>query len=126
MPTRPLRVAAAISLSFGGCAGPSALGPAAAPPPPREAPPPPRPPVEAEEAPAEPTTESRIRELARLFCSYMECEKEGAVDSYGGRLRDLMDALRGMVSDGRRVVVASQQAPRLAEVFGEYGLPVAG
>ena len=46
------------------------------------------------------------------------------VDSYGGRLRELMDALRVMLGQGQRVVVASQQAPRLAEVFAEYGLPL--
>jgi len=46
------------------------------------------------------------------------------VDSYGGRLRELMDALHTMLNEGKRVVIASQQAPRLAEVFSEYGLPL--
>jgi transcription-repair coupling factor (superfamily II helicase) len=45
-------------------------------------------------------------------------------DSYGGRLRELIEALRGMQTDGSRVVLTSQQAPRLAEVFSEYGLAV--
>ena len=47
-----------------------------------------------------------------------------AVDRYGGRLRELMDALRSMLDLGSRIVVASQQAPRLAEIFREYGLPL--
>ena len=45
-----------------------------------------------------------------------------SADSYGGRVRELMDALRRMQDRGDRVVLASQQAPRLAELFGEYGI----
>ncbi|HJN91522.1 MAG TPA: CarD family transcriptional regulator, partial [Dehalococcoidia bacterium] len=46
-------------------------------------------------------------------------------DSYGGRLRELIEALRELQAAGARVVLTSQQAPRLAEVFGEYGLAIA-
>ena len=47
------------------------------------------------------------------------------VAAYGGRLRMLIDDLRRVIDRGERVTLVSLQAPRLAELLQEHGLPVA-
>ena len=47
-----------------------------------------------------------------------------AVESYGGRLRPLMDYLQEVQQGEERAVLVSLQAPRLASLFVEYGLTV--
>ena len=43
--------------------------------------------------------------------------------AYAGRTRVLMNDLEQMLTDGRRVVLVSQQAPRLGELFSEAAVP---
>ena len=45
--------------------------------------------------------------------------------AFGGQLRRLVDETVAEVRRGRRFVIASQQAPRLAELFSEEDMPVA-
>jgi transcription-repair coupling factor (superfamily II helicase) len=47
----------------------------------------------------------------------------GAVESFAGQTEALARRLREWVDAGRRVVVASRQAHRVAELFGEHGVP---
>ena len=46
------------------------------------------------------------------------------VDAYGGRLRNLIDDLQRALVEKRAITVFSLQAPRLAGIFVEHGLPV--
>jgi transcription-repair coupling factor (superfamily II helicase) len=46
----------------------------------------------------------------------------GPVEAFGARLRALMDTVRVWKNDGRRVVIVSLQAPRLAELFEQEGI----
>jgi len=48
----------------------------------------------------------------------------GAVESFAGQVEALAQQLRRWADAGRRVVVASRQAHRMAEVFAEHGLTV--
>ena len=43
--------------------------------------------------------------------------------AYAGRTRVLLDEIRQMLSAGQRVILVSQQAPRLAELLGEATVP---
>ncbi len=44
---------------------------------------------------------------------------------YGGRIEDALAACRRLQSEGKTVIIASRQAPRLSNLFEETGAPVA-
>ncbi|MFQ6015394.1 MAG: transcription-repair coupling factor [Anaerolineae bacterium] len=45
-------------------------------------------------------------------------------DRYGGQLRRVMESCQGMMQEGRRVVVVTRQALRLAELLAEQGIHI--
>ncbi len=49
----------------------------------------------------------------------------GAVESFAGQMEALTQQLREWAAGGRRVVVASRQAHRMAELFADHGLATA-
>ncbi len=49
----------------------------------------------------------------------------GPVPAFGGRLRQVLSGTTDRIRAGARVVLVTQQAARLAELFGEEGAPVA-
>ncbi|NLE77905.1 MAG: hypothetical protein GX605_14290, partial [Chloroflexi bacterium] len=49
----------------------------------------------------------------------------GHADRYGGQLKRVSETVQRLQEQGDRVVILSRQAPRLLELFGEAGLPVA-
>jgi transcription-repair coupling factor (superfamily II helicase) len=63
---------------------------------------------------------STLRRPARGDAVEFPC---GAVESFAGQIEGLAEEARRWMAAGRRVIVASRQAHRMAELLGEHGVP---